>query len=299
MGNPLTLLPYRSYIFRDALRARVTSGKAYTFGIAEDTVTYTYSDDYIGMPLVNGIQLTTGNGGFVVTENSRNKETEFPPGSQYFLRSLGYPAETFNTTISYPNGMYSARIRALTESNTVRSEVVLFSPQIASDTSAPVIDFPDTVRVPVYATGTFDLTDYISEMHSYTVSIDEDITLDENGNGISEDDFTTTGSKISLRNNILTIAPHTSLDTATALLRVTDENGNTSLKGLTIEIYAPVPQITSITGTGWIDGGLDEKIIQEPIHLFRVRPGTDIIKLNPNSLLTDVEGIFMSGTFFR
>ncbi len=145
-------------------------------------------------------------------------------------------------------------MESLTSGPSVRSSVILFSPQIASDTSAPVVDFPDTIRVPVYASASFDLTDYISEMHSYTVSIDEDITQDENENGIREDDFTITGSKITLQEKILNIVPHTSLDTSTALLRVVDENGNSTFKSLTIEIYAPVPQISIVTSTGWTLG---------------------------------------------
>lgn len=66
----------------------------------------------------------------------------------------------------------------------------------------------------------------------------------------------------------------------TAELKVTDAFNNTSTKVLTIEVYSPIPQINEVTSTGFVLGTLDEKIPFEPIHLFRVRPDTDITRLN-------------------
>ncbi len=147
--------------------------------------------------------------------------------------------------------MYSAKIEALDADGkeTVVSDVILFSPQISGDTSDPVVDIPEVLRVPVYVSKTFDLSEYISEMNSYDILFDQDVRIDENGNGILDDDYTKTASQISLVGNSLIVARHTTLDTHEMLVKVTDEQGNLTVKPLTIEIYAPVPQIDAMTGT--------------------------------------------------
>ncbi len=143
--------------------------------------------------------------------------------------------------------MYSAQLRALSNDETTVSDVILFSPQISGDSSAPIIDIPEVIRVPVYASKTIDLSEYISEMNSYDIVFDENVALDENGNGIPDDDFIKNGSKISLQNKTLNVNIHTSLDTYQSLFRVTDEMGNTAFKLVQIEIYPPVPQIANIS----------------------------------------------------
>ncbi len=118
--------------------------------------------------------------------------------------------------------MYSARLRSL-ESESTQSDVVLFAPQVFSDNTAPVVDLPDQIRIPVYAERIFDLRDTISEMNTYSVSIDENIRVDTNGNQISDDDFSQTGSQISLQGNNLIIHPYTTLGTFVALISVSDD----------------------------------------------------------------------------
>jgi hypothetical protein len=81
-------------------------------------------------------------------------------------------------------------------------------------------------------------------------------------------------------------------------MEVVDEMGNTSRKAFNVEIYAPIPTIQAVTNTGWTNGRVSENLRDEPIHLFRVRPGTDIVPINKLALKTDGEGIFASGTFF-
>ena len=54
------------------------------------------------------------------------------------------------------------------------------------------------IRIPVYQTLSRSLADIITEMSSYTVTIDPDTTLDSDGNGIYDDDFISSGSGISV-----------------------------------------------------------------------------------------------------
>ncbi|GEM_PF-4162400 len=73
------------------------------------------------------------------------------------------------------------------------------------------------------------------------------------------------------------------------ILRVQDIYGNITLKNLTVSVYSPLPQILSVSGTGWLKGVImDEKLLSEPIHLFRVRTGQDISLLSSGAILTDL-----------
>lgn len=54
-------------------------------------------------------------------------------------------------------------------------------------------------------------------------------------------------------------------------LRVVDAYGNQTLSQVSIEVYAPTPQIQSISATGIVIGGVDDQEEGEPVHFFRVR----------------------------
>lgn len=64
----------------------------------------------------------------------------------------------------------------------VHAGVTLLSPQAFLDKSAPVIDIPEKIRVPVYQQTSFDLKNFITDRSAYTVSIDPDITVDSDKN---------------------------------------------------------------------------------------------------------------------
>lgn len=75
-------------------------------------------------------------------------------------------------------------------SRDVSAGVTLLAPQASLDQSAPMIDLADTLDIPVYQTSTYPLSDIITEMSAYTVSIDPDVAQDENTDGIYDNDFT-------------------------------------------------------------------------------------------------------------
>jgi hypothetical protein len=296
-GNTVNLIKAGSYLFKDVIKARVTSGKLFAFGSFSEEGNYTYSDDYVGMPIISSLQFIAPDGGMRVRYNPNNSILTLNKWSQYSFLPLGTKESSYYVNMSYPDGVYSARMKSL-DTEEVLTSISLFAPQIASDKSAPVIDFPETVRIPVYSTKSFALKDFISEMHDYTVRIDPSTTVDEDKNGIYDDDLTTTGSNIIVDANTLTFRAHTNLDTYTALMEVRDEMGNVSRKAFNVEIYAPIPSIDTITNTGWASGNVGESLINEPIHLFRVRPGTDIVPVTLNAVNTNLEWVFSSGTFF-
>ncbi len=70
---------------------------------------------------------------------------------------------------------------------------MLLSPQTTSDDGAPIVDLPSRIRLPIYSTKSYKISDILTDLSSASITIDSDLTTDTNGNGIFDDDFTTTG----------------------------------------------------------------------------------------------------------
>jgi hypothetical protein len=78
------------------------------------------------------------------------------------------------------------------------SQEVLFTPQAASDTSAPDVDIRDALRIPVYQKQQYNRRDIVTDTNTYTTLIDSDITQDTNKNGIYDDDFVASASGVTI-----------------------------------------------------------------------------------------------------
>lgn len=82
----------------------------------------------------------------------------------------------------------------LTPGKTDRAGVILFSPQASSDDGAPVIDLPTRIRLPIYSTKTYKISDILTDLSDVTLAIDGNLTVDTNNNGIPDDDFGLSGT---------------------------------------------------------------------------------------------------------
>jgi len=124
--------------------------------------------------------------------------------------------------------------------------------------------------------------------------------LDQNGNSVFDDDFVSSGAFVHIGTKDIDFGPFDTLGKKEILLKVTDAYGNATLKNITVSVYSPIPAISSISSTGWILGSLqNEKLLGEPISLFRVRTGTDITRISSGSvIMTDAGGGFFSGSFY-
>ncbi len=83
---------------------------------------------------------------------------------------------------------------------------------------------------------------------------DMDVTQDENGDGIYDNDFTTSSSGLLITESTLEFGPFDTLDPRLVLLKAQDEYRNTLLFPLRVEVYAPIPQIESVSSTGMLSG---------------------------------------------
>lgn len=81
-------------------------------------------------------------------------------------------------------------------------------------------------------------------------------------------------------------------------LKVQDEYGNTTTTPIHIEVYAPVPQIQSVSATGMLYGSLVDGQKNEPIHFLRVRSGTPVSIIAPERTISLDDGSFATGSLF-
>lgn len=124
-----------------------------------------------------------------IQNHTADSSVEIPKNGYYISRSLGTKSESYSFTIDYPDGYYYARLHNLSNTPKDRAGIVLLAPNEASDKTPPVIALEEVQRIPVYATKTIDLKELITELSSYSVSIDSDTSVDSDGDGDSSNDF--------------------------------------------------------------------------------------------------------------
>lgn len=151
------------------------------------TEKYGYSSDIIGMPILDEMKITNLDGSFTIRDNLEESLVKIESGGQYRMVSFPSRDSSYVVSLPYENGFYSARMRS-SDSET-NAGVALFAPQASLDHGSPIVDLDDRIRVPVYKSISYQLSDFITDVSPYTVSIDPDLTQDENQNGIYDDDF--------------------------------------------------------------------------------------------------------------
>lgn len=187
----LTLKPYSQYIFDDTLSGSLTSGRVYFFDtmVTEKT---SYDDALVGMPLLPGMKISNLGGTFTIRDVTHDTKTTLESGGQYRIMSLPTLSTSNIISVPYENGFYNARLSSLDSS--VHAGITLFTPQASLDHGAPVVDIADTIRIPVYQTKSYILTDIITEISPYMVTVDPDTTQDTNDDGIYANDYMTSAS---------------------------------------------------------------------------------------------------------
>ena len=287
----ISLERFTRYTFVGSLSGTVMSGKAYIL-TPSGSQKLEYSDDMIGMPLLPDTRITDPSGTVVVYDPLTLGTVSVSPNTEYRHVSLWKINTSYDVTFPFPNGFYSARLHSLTDGREIRAWVTLLAPQAGLDRSSPVVDIPTPLRVPVYQTLTLSKDDIITDMSPYTVAIDPDVTLDSDNNWVFDDDFVTWGSGITVTPTGISFGPYDTLGIRKTMMKVVDTFWNTTIEPIDIEVYAPIPQIQSISFTGLLRGNTDPWIPAEPIHIFRIRAWESITLISPVSVLTMTGGIF-------
>ncbi len=239
------------------------------------------------MPLLDGMKLQNTEGAISIYNTVSKEATYIEKNGTYQYLSLGNQSDEYSISVPYENGFYFARLSAI-QSNGVVSDhagITLLAPQKSLDTDPPIVDLPDTIRVPVYQKKDFILKDVMTDSSDFSVKIDPNITLDENGDGIYDNDFSPQGTGVSVVSGKISFGPYDTLDPRLMSLEVMDEFGNTTIHPIGIEVYTPTPTFVSF-GSDMLSGSLDEALFHEPIDAFRIRPGVPMSRISENPALT-------------
>lgn len=212
----------RSYQFETTTEIRASGGPLYIIGGGSASHRYTSADNLAGLPIVPGMKITSSER-FAIRDATQRNTISMMPNSLYMLRSLGIESDRYNVVVPYPNGYYYARLKHLSEGKNDRAGVLLMAPQLASDKTSPVISLGDSIRVPVYAEQSFALSDIVTELSKYSVTVDPDTTVDENKNGIYDDDFVASGDGVRVTDHDMIFGPFSAPGARTMNLKIRDE----------------------------------------------------------------------------
>jgi len=142
----------------------------------------------------------------------------------------------------------------------------LFAPQLEADTIAPELDWLSKIRIPVYQNKEIDLKNYIYD-NSWINSIKNiSIKLKENSN-ILPDNYSIEKKTYSI---LLKFNKFNKLFKEKIELELEDTNWNKSITPIDFEVYSPTPEINNNDGNN-ITWKIDEKLIEEPINIYRIR----------------------------
>lgn len=152
------------------------------------------------------------------------------------------------------------------------SEQILLAPQSEADRFPPEIGFTQKIRIPVYQAQEVDFTPYIYEDSGISnidiVRIDFDTTSElllESGSDRAEVTLRRTPARIAYN-----FGPFDVLMDTEIRLTLSDSNGNLASRNIPFEVYAPIPKIDDIDDT-LVTGRIDERLLEEPIRLYRYR----------------------------
>ncbi len=299
-ATQIILTPHTWYQFAEITEITTAGWKLYVIG-EEDNSQHIYSDDYIGMPILPGMQIYASDSGSLIYNHTTSSSIVLRPETQYFTYDLGDKNTKYEVSLPYLNGYYYARLKNLTTGRTDRAWVELFTPQESSDDGAPVVDLPAKIRLPIYSKKSFDFADILSDRSSATITIDGDSAIDgSDSDSIADNDFETTGTGFNIGSSSIIFGEFDKPGMYNMTLNATDSMGNTTTVPFIVEAYALIPQIQSVTtSVGDILGSVNEPMIGTPVHFFRVRPGEAPIFLSPGATDTIGGWQFNTGSFFK
>lgn len=125
----------------------------------------------------------------------------------------------------------------------------MLAPQASSDDGSPIVDLPSRIRLPIYSTREYKITDILTDLSSANITIDNDLTTDSNNDGISDNDFAVSGTGFEITTQSLKFGKFTVPGKYNMTLRAVDDMGNTTVMPLIVEAYTLVPQIQNVTNT--------------------------------------------------
>lgn len=207
--------------------------------------------------------------------NSANSVISGPFGYQTY--TLGTRSDSYEVSIRHENGWYYSELSAITPDVHTKANITLLSPQLEADKESPLMNISKAFRAPVYQEKRVNLIDSVTDNGGISeMFVDIDLSVDSDGDGKKDNDRDSNSPDSPIRKGSFLqefiISPQTSLFEKTIKLWAYDQRGNVTSKETSFEIYAPIPTISSSSGSV-LYGQLDEAIDKEPVDILRYRNG--------------------------
>ncbi|MCH2188381.1 hypothetical protein MK079_00960 [Candidatus Gracilibacteria bacterium] len=278
---------HRHLLLENAITFTGITGDAYI--ASRETVSVIGEDirDFLGFPLLDGSRLYRNadfvSGGLQYAEiqyyDGSRLNIDFSEVVEYELYDIGEVDDSYTLTLRQENDFYYARVIGIQNGlESSPSGQILLAPQEASDAIAPTLTL-SSLRVPVYQTQIIDLSPSIYENGGIRAL--KEVRIDNIADFGDHLELVQTPSRIELH-----VKEFDTLSTRPITITLIDNNDNSTTTSVPFEVYAPIPQISTLSGST-LSGDIGEDLDNEPISLYRYRGGV-ITALTTTSGATDV-----------
>ena len=209
---------------------------------------------------------------------------DFNKVKKWELFDLGLKTKDYSIRLSRENDYYYAKIYAFKNNiNSTLSKQILFAPQKESDINPPELSLKN-IKIPVYQKHITDLTNEIYEDSWMSgikkIVVDFDLTKDSDWdwNKKNDDDLNLDWeykNQINILKNPAYIKfefkPFNKIFKKKIWISITDANNNVWYSEILLDVYSPIPTITSYAN--WLINWKlkQEYLTDEPISLYRFR----------------------------
>jgi len=280
---------YTNIEFEDTVKITWISWDAYVVWDKDIILVWNEIYDYLKLPILPNTKIykfwdfneTSSSHIWIKYYDDSENNIDFRKTNSYGIYNLGIKAKNYSITLNTPNDYFYSTLQVFKNNiYWTKNSQILLSPQLESDRDAPELDFNSKIRIPVYQNKIIDLTDSIYE-NSWLENISEFKIewIDE-----SKYEILKTTNKFRIN-----FGKFDNIFTKKIKFIIKDSNYNVLKKDVDLEVYPPIPEINSYTGSliNWI---IDEELDLEPINLYRFRWGS-IKRLKTSSWTTTVDTI--------
>ncbi|MCD5385392.1 hypothetical protein LRZ95_01855, partial [Candidatus Gracilibacteria bacterium] len=295
LEQKISIPAYTNIEFKSNIKIIGIEGNGYVMGYTEIVYKGTDIRKLLNKPLSMGTTISYVGSNYE-TKDISYIDLEYYDGSElgldfnkvkkWELFDLGLKTKDYSIRLSRENDYYYAKIYAFKNNiNSTLSKQILFAPQKESDINPPELSLKN-IKIPVYQKHITDLTNEIYEDSGMSgikkIVVDFDLTKDSDGDGNkkNDDDLNLDGeykNQINILKNPAYIKfefkSFNKIFKKKIGISITDANNNVGYSEILLDVYSPIPTITSYAN-GLINGKLKEEYLtDEPINLYRFRGG--------------------------
>lgn len=259
----------------------ITNGEIYVYEWAEIR-------NYLWFPFFEGSKIYYDWNDNLVQDNSyieleyydeSELSLDFEYDRYWELYDLWESKNIYNVSISKNNDFYYSKMNSFSENilSTINWQVLL-SPQVQADNVNPEL-YLDKLLLPVYQEKDYELANFIFDdswvngIQNIFIDFDLELDSDLDWNTKNDDDSSEMENINFIKWNdslILRLWKFDSLFKKNIWITIVDSNNNITYKDINLEVYSPVPSISSYEWEN-IRWDINESLTDEPVNIYRYR----------------------------